>query len=411
MLSKKSKYTSDFASFIIALEDSISENLFNQFSNICLTWSVKEKKENRNFEKTIKPDSLLFYAKLSQTLNKYSVTSFLYNLADTLYPTVLKSNQYFDWGYCCEKIRKHREAIKIYSKIIKKGRNKDRAYYYSGLNNMKIGQYQEAIENFQIVYRLNSNPSYKCDLDKNWGRTLQDLNQFDLALAKYQEVIKCYDEPSTISRFLVWCAECLVGIADTISNSAEYKKAYEIAIDTLNKAIDMDSLRNFYAYSLLGYCMNKLGRNKEAEQYYRYALNIIEKRLGYSPNDPDLLGLKANYLLFSKIDAPGYNETIRFCELALKFDSNSVFVLRNMAAAQLLQRKYPDAKKTYSEIFNLVEFRKYSDTRYGWNEKKLLEERVLRDLEYLKKEYRFYSVSKEEIEKLIDTVNQIIKNL
>ena len=201
--------------------------------------------------------------------------------------------------------------------IAGKDEKKSWEYYRSAMEYQKNGNYEKAIDDFNIFFNLNKEPTYMTYMER--GNLFNITGNFDLAIDDYTRVINLGNKGIKIMINANEAAERLgkegfhYSAANDLGNIAEAynlrgdmydkkgdsktaEKNYNEAIIQYNNSIEAAPYGSQY-YAKRGDLYAKLGYNDKASTDYNKAIWTCDKRLQEDRNDFSQLHLRAKYNL------------------------------------------------------------------------------------------------------------------
>lgn len=148
-------------------------------------------------------------------------------------------------------------------------KQKTKKYFDSGYDKAQLGNYKEAISDFNKAIELYKKFDKTEEIEQNLAESYNNRGIAKKYLGKYKEAISDYDEAIKVNQKLF-----LVYYNRGLAKENLYK--YEEAILDFNKAIKINP-KFVYAYNNRGLTKANLGKYKEATQDYDKAIEINPK--------------------------------------------------------------------------------------------------------------------------------------
>lgn len=270
---------------------------------------------------------------------------------------------------------KFKEAIKLYSKLLKEDVNKDKLLFLTGTSYLQSEQYSRAIEFLDKSIKINPNLQ---NAYNNKGIALTKLNQFSESILEYNKAInlnnnffdaylnkgfslrklKNYKEAIECFKFCKKLDPKQAKIYNNLGDVYSELKEYNESIQNYNKAI---FLNEDYAgaYYNRGRLLSSLGN-------YRSAINDLKEAIKQ--------GIKLNQhfhyilgdLFFAKMNLSEWDE---FFELKKEIEEgikNRTKVIRPFQLLSLNddQKKHKIAAEIYAKEYSLDNFKKVRNPEY-----------------------------------------------
>jgi tetratricopeptide (TPR) repeat protein len=196
--------------------------------------------------------------------------------------------EYF-WAWI-ESYKKYEEGILVFSKILDSNSYNGFSWYYLGLSQAYLGNYDEALEALEFAYL--STPTLEIAY-REYGNLCFELKKFQKALEAYEEMISLFVSDSEV---LMMCGQCCLELNQAQKSLAYFRKAlqsdpmndevlYHIgevflhhkdwkkAILYYKRAINIEDQREEY-YSSMGIAYQQLGDEEKAEFCFQEAVNL-----------------------------------------------------------------------------------------------------------------------------------------
>jgi tetratricopeptide (TPR) repeat protein len=202
-------------------------------------------------------------------LGKYEDSLTCYSKAVELDPESCES-----WarkgGALCD-LFKFEEALDCCKKAIEIEPEDPYAWFVKGNVLNELGKYEEAMNCYEEVIKLNPESSYAWN---GKGCAFYDTKN-------YEEALKCYDQAIHLDpdEPLFW------------SNKGEVLydlKKYDKSLDCYNKSIELNP-NDSEAWKGKGKVLEALGREKEADEAFRKAEEIVKIKGNKDPNEPEII--------------------------------------------------------------------------------------------------------------------------
>ena len=234
-----------------------------------------------------------------------------YSLAFNDFENTVKLNEsyitsYFNMAICLSKLNKQKDAIKYYSKFLKKYPDdieahigiikcyrkignikhayelsldaleifkenipkKENLFYESGLCLLDLEKYNEAIEYFDKAINLSKKNSFLSECYFNKGLCFSKLNNKTNALMNFDKALEYNDKNEDIFNYKAHCLMVLEKYDEAI-------KSYINAIDLNKEKYTMEN----DGYFNIGFCYIKLKNFNEALKYFNLSKNINESKI------------------------------------------------------------------------------------------------------------------------------------
>lgn len=216
----------------------------------------------------------------------------------------------------------------------------DLAYYYAGLSQEEMGDFQEAKANYFLALRANSNNEFAFEKLaqllsvrergqlQEFFKNLDKLEERSVAIAvKRGKILKIIDSDPLLSKLF----------------QEEYRKRpAELAVSYFNKAIDAHP-KNQFIHSALGDTYLLLGENDKAEVSYK-------KAYLYGQNTASVLNAYGAFYLKNSDRAKAYTALKR----GILLNPNSIELQSNLAFLYFLEAKDNLAEKHYLYAVELL---------------------------------------------------------
>lgn len=286
---------------------------------------------------------------------------------------LIKSNQalnYYNRGVEKRQLGNFPEALENYNQAIHLNPNYASAYNNRGNIYLRLEQPQKALNDFNKYVSINPRAA---DAYYNRGLAYSDLDYPEEAIANYNQAI--YLAPNYANAYynrgLIYLQSGNIqqAIADSEQvlrlnpNDADAENLYIQAIETLAKNIENN--RSSYNLDDAGYLNNlaqsyhSMGRYAEAESLYRQALDIFARLSG--TDDYNYAGCLSN-LAWLYRTMGRYSEAepfyIKALETTAKFygtqDSRYATSLNNLAQSYYSMGRYAEAEPLYLQALNII---------------------------------------------------------
>lgn len=203
-------------------------------------------------------------------------------------PSNEEAIEYF-WAWI-ESYKKYDEGILVFSKILDLNSYNGLSWYYLGLSQAYLGNYDEALEALEFAYL--STPTLEIAY-REYGNLCFELKKFQKALEAYEEMIALFVSDSEV---LMMCGQCCLELNQAQKSLAYFRKAlqsdpmndevlYHIgevflqhkdwkkAILYYKRAINIEDQREEY-YSSMGIAYQQMGDEEKAEFCFQEAVNL-----------------------------------------------------------------------------------------------------------------------------------------
>jgi len=332
-------------------------------------WYSKEEIERKFLEKLERPKEALYYLEILPIEKKLQYLPKLIDTAmekgvsiEDILPREEKLGQ-FAKMYVIEKRvinGEYEEAINEIDNLLPNAKNKEKGVLYSlkGYILGILGEYEEAIECFNEVLKLN--PKYEEAL-LNKGLVLYDIGEYKKALkylnktleinpkeagawkykgvilgilGEYEEAIECFNEVLKLNPndAIAWYGKGL---------ALYHLQKYEEAIECYDKALGINP-KLVGALFEKALTLEEIGKYEEAIKYYDEVLKL-------NPNDAETWNSKG--VVFGKLGR--YNEAIECFDKALEIDPNEAGIWYNKGLALYYLGKYEEALKYYDKALEI----------------------------------------------------------
>lgn len=182
------------------------------------------------------------------------------------------------------------------------------AYDFIGDMNMRIKNWNEAMKHFNHAYLLKKK-KYRWTNHQNFGITLNNIGNHDLALHFYQKSLKCVTDSFNI-------AITNINIAAILANKKEYSQALEICEESLSQLQQIEPCPNggvIIGYGLMGDIYYGQNKYDDAEIFYSTAFEITKKFL-FIDDRCLIVCIDALATTYQKQDNDDNNRSIKFCQ-------------------------------------------------------------------------------------------------
>jgi tetratricopeptide (TPR) repeat protein len=230
---------------------------------------------------------------------------------------------------------KYNEAIECYDKVIKINSNHAGAWNNKGLALGNLGKYNEAIECYDKVIEINSNHAGA------WNNKGQALGN----LGKYNEAIECYDKVIEIDHDNADAINAKGLALDGLGNHTVaipyYDKATELYAKRVNKLNEKGtSLIELCKFNEATSCFDEAikidannglawlnkGNALNYSNQYNEAIECYDKVIEIDPDNADAINAKGLAL----VNAGKCNEAIKCYDKVLKIDPDNAFALQEL---------------------------------------------------------------------------------
>ncbi len=236
----------------------------------------------------------------------------------------------FRFGYCCNELGRHDEAISHYQSAAKIN-PKDRVVYANWAWSLhRLGRHEEAIQ--QCKKAIAIDPKYLWAYN-SLGNYLRDLGRHDQAIEEYKKAIAI--DAKYMPAYLNW--------GRTLGELGRHKEAIEL----YKKAIEIDP-KYVGTYTNWGGSLNKLGRHQEAIEQYIKAIEIDPKYVWAYTDLGDCLR-----------DLHRYDEAIEQYKKAIEIDPKYVWAYYGLGNCLRDLHRYDEAIEQYKKAIEI-------DPKYIW---------------------------------------------
>ena len=184
-------------------------------------------------------------------------------------------DDYFEIGKSCYEKGQYKEAILIFTEAIKGDPNHIRSYFYRGMCNERLKQYEKAKEDYIKTIGLDINHDY-AEAYYGVGNCLRNLNRADEAIKYYTKAIELeanYSVYHDRATCYSWLNKTEVNQALKDEYNEKANSDYKISIEYCTKEIGLN-LNSATAYGVRGSCYGGLLQYSEGISDYTNAIRL-----------------------------------------------------------------------------------------------------------------------------------------
>ncbi|PWN65711.1 type IX secretion system periplasmic lipoprotein PorW/SprE [Chryseobacterium viscerum] len=256
-------------------------------------------------------------------------------------------------GLAYDKIKDYHRAHETFAKLKGEDINKSYAkllsiYYSESL--LDAGKKEEAAQELDNAFELNSNRKLKSRIAYLRGQVLENLNQNDKARESYTSAYKYAND-------FEFEVKSQIAIAKTFNGKGDYAGAKNY-LEGISKKGTYGSRKNEFYYAL-GLMANKAGKKEEAQQFFRKSL--FEK-----VSDPQIRGLAYYEIGKSYLEKNDYIGAGSYYDSALTvmtYEPSKILLKDQSAYIKKISKNYYLIKKNDS-ILSLAKMDNTQKTDY-----------------------------------------------
>lgn len=227
---------------------------------------------------------------------------------------------------------KYQEAAASFQKAITANPNKAEYYIDYGMALIALGNYEEALAQFDLVYADKDMLTIK----ENNKRALRGKGIAYFYMAEYQEAVGEFEKALKISEL----SELNVDILYYMGNSLRITGAYDAAIEAYTSVISSDR-KNAAAYGERAFCYQNMGE-------YEKSLTDYDKAISLKSNNFNFYFGKY-YLM---LENGNQTEAAKVLEKAAKLSAKTGEDKFNLAKVYFLQEDYETAEAKLKESYS-----------------------------------------------------------
>lgn len=236
--------------------------------------------------------------------------------------------QYYNSG-------EYHKAIIAANKWLNSNKANYESYYYRGLSQQALYQYNNAVESYRAAKSIKSSTSLNLTLAKAW----ELAGNNDKALLIYDEVINA-DSANIVAK---------ARKASILKSQKDYLKA----ADLYSQLVKQDSSNGHFYYQL-AYCTSKLGLSNLASEYYFSA---------YTLNVNDFRSIKG--FLGELVKQKYYEDANAYIDSFLYAFPQHIYLLKQKAYLSAIGGNYLDAVQGFKEVTELGDSTMFTCKYYG----------------------------------------------